>query len=438
MGDDTGATPYEKQNDEAWAEFRRQLADHCATMVDDDHVFIEIEQAPDMDDLPGAAPYLQMVGWGEGAIRAEVCSNTFLDDRFLLSKPQEQQLAELGWNAPTYGRDGEPDSGSPHWWADVELRDADRLAVMCVGALRDVYGCAHPAFLVVDGFEPVGFTAPEPGEDDEPEPAREPALAYPHDRDELREMVDRAVGRVYGEPVKHDADGDVPIVLGDSVLFVIVSEDEPIVELFAELVHDVEDLEAAEREVAVLNRDLMFGTCLVRDDRVLLRHRLCGVPFVPAQFRMVLGRVSADLDRIAGDLAFRVRGRRFLDVARRPDEDDESDEPERLHPPVATLRELLAVGEVDPRTVAALFDGDLDLMTEQIEELRDDPPASLDVAEVIAALQAALAFVAVRRSREMWDRAPRSMPRRRPPTPQLPLLSSQDVGEQTLDLGVES
>ena len=102
-------------------------------MVDDDHVFIEIEQAPDVEDLPGAAPYLQMVGWGEGAIRAEVCSNTFLDDRFLLSKPQEQQLAELGWNAPTYGRDGEPDSGSPHWWADVELRDADRLAVMCVG-----------------------------------------------------------------------------------------------------------------------------------------------------------------------------------------------------------------------------------------------------------------------------------------------------------------
>ena len=109
-----------------------------------------------------------------------------------------------------------------------------------------------------------------------------------------------------------------------------------------------------------------------------------------------------------------------------------------MHPPLATLRELLALGEVDPRTVAALFDGDLDLLTEQIEDLRSDPPASLDVAEIIAALRAALAFVAVRRSREMWDRAPRSAPRRRPPPPQLPLLSSQDIGEQTLDLGVES
>ena len=433
MGDETGATPYEKQNDEAWAEFRRQLADHCATMVDDDHVFIEIEQAPDVEDLPGAAPYLQMVGWGEGAIRAEVCSNTFLDDRFLLSKPQEQQLAELGWNAPTYGRDGEPDSGSPHWWADVELRDADRLAVMCVGALRDVYGCAHPAFLVVDGFEPIGFAAPEPGEDDEPEPAREPALAYPHDRDELQAMIDRAVGRVYGEPVKHDSDGDVPIVLGDSVLFVIVSDEEPIVELFAELVHDVADLEAAEREVAVLNRDLMFGTCLVRDDRVLLRHRLCGVPFVPAQFRMVLGRVSADLDRIAGDLAVRVGGRRFLDVSGVTDEAGAEPLPQSL----VVLRELLAAGDVDPRTVAALFDGELSEITEQLDALRDDPPADLDVAEIIAALRGALQFLAVRKSREMWDRR-RRPPARRRTSDQPPLLSAQDLGEQALDLGAES
>ena len=288
----------------------------------------------------------------------------------------------------------------------------------------------------MDGFEPVGFTAPEGYE---PEPVREPALAYAHDRDELRGLVDRAVGRVYGEPVKHDSDGDVPIMLGESVLFVIVSDDEPIIELFAELVHDVTDREAADREVAVLNRDLMFGTCLVLDDRVLLRHRLCGLPFVPAQFRMVLGRICGDLDRIAGDLATRVGGRRYLDLEGRAEEEAQEELViERLHPHVATLRELLALGPVDPRTVATMFDGDLITLTEQIEELRDDPPAALDVAEVIAALRAALAFVAVRRSREMWDRAPRPMPRRRPSSPQLSLLSSQDVGEQTLDLGAES
>ena len=435
MGDERGTTPYEKQNDEAWAEFRRQLADHCAGMSDDDLLHIEIEQAPDEDELYGAAPYLQLLGWGEGAIRAEVCSNAFLDDRFLLSMPQEPQLAELGWNAPTYGRDDEPDHGSPHWWADVELRDADRLAVMCVGALRDVFGCPHPAFLVVDGFEPTGFTAPEPGEDDEPEPEPEAAIAYPHDRDELQEMVDGALGRVYGEPVKHDADGDVPIVLGDSVLFVIVSDDEPIVELFAELVHDVADLEAAEREVAVLNRDLMFGTCLVRDDRVLLRHRLCGAPFVPAQFRMVLSRVSSDLDRIAADLAVRVGGRRFLDVVARRD---------GRGPALSRSRSLGRAARAAGRGRGRPANG-------RGAVRRRARPRSPSRSRLCATI------------RRPTSTSPRSSPRYRAhcssslcgsrarcgtgrggrqrvdvPPHQPPLLSSQDVGEQALDLGAES
>jgi hypothetical protein len=313
---------------------------------------------------------------------------------------------------------------------------------MSVGALREVYGCPHPAFLVVDGFEPVGFTAPAPDELPPAEPV-EAALVMPQDRDELVEAVDRALGRVYGEPVKHDSDGDVPIVLGESMLFIRVSHEEPMIELFADLVIGVEDREAAAREVALLNRNLLFGTVVLRDDdTIALRHFLCATPFVPRQFRAVLDRVVSDLDRNAADLVARVGGERFLSPARfaspTADEDPDGDKPERLCPPVATLRELLAAGDVDPRTVAALFDGDLDLITEQIEALREEPPSELDVAEVIAALQAALQFVAVRRSRELWDPPRRPAPRRRPTSHQPPLLSSDDVGEPTLDLGAES
>jgi hypothetical protein len=101
------------------------------------------------------------------------------------------------------------------------------------------------------------------------------------------------------------------------------------------------------------------------------------------------------------------------------------------------LRELLAAGDVDPRTVAALFDGDLIEITRQIEALHDEPPADLDVAETIAALRGALQFLAVRRSREMWDRSARRPAARRRTSHQPPLLSAQDVGEQSLDLGAE-
>ena len=110
---------------------------------------------------------------------------------------------------------------------------------------------------------------------------------------------------------------------------------------------------------------------------------------------------------------------------------------EPLPQSLVVLRELLAAGDVDPRTVAALFDGELSEITEQLEALRDDPPADLDVAEIIAALRGALQFLAVRKSREMWDRR-RRPPARRRTSDQPPLLSAQDLGEQALDLGAES
>jgi hypothetical protein len=222
------------------------------------------------------------------------------------------------------------------------------------------------------------------------------------------------------------------------VLFVRVSHGDPLVELYAELVIGVTDREAAAREVALLNRHLLFGTVVLRDDdAIVLKHWLCATPFVPRQVRAVLDRVCGDLDRTAADLVARVGGERFLSPARFAPATDE-ERPERLDPRLATLRELLAVGDVDPRTVATLFDGDLDLITGQIEDLRAEPPSAVDVAELIAALQGALSWVAVRRSRELWDRTRRPAPRRRPPSHQPPLLSAQDVGEQTLDLGAES
>ena len=108
-----------------------------------------------------------------------------------------------------------------------------------------------------------------------------------------------------------------------------------------------------------------------------------------------------------------------------------------MHNLVRATTRAGAAGDVDPRTVATLFDGELTEIAAQIEALRDNPPGDLDVAEILAALRGALQFLVVRKSREMWDRPRRpAMPRRT--THQPPLLSSQDVGEQALDLGADS
>ena len=160
----------------AWTAFRARLADRLAELEDDDLLHLEVQVGVDEDELEGAAPYLQFVGWGGDLVRAEAVGNAFLDERFLLGDAAQERLTGWGWLAPTHGPDDEADAGSPHFHVDVERRDADRLAVMVVGALRDAYGCAHPAFLEADGLEvdpqqaPVSAPASAPAAEEPEEP----------------------------------------------------------------------------------------------------------------------------------------------------------------------------------------------------------------------------------------------------------------------------
>ena len=108
----------------AWTAFRVRLADRLAELEDDDALHVEVETGVDEDQLEGAAPYLQFMGWGGDLVRAEVASNAFLDDRYRLGDEEQEQLVALGWLAPTYDPDDDADAGSPNFHADVELREA--------------------------------------------------------------------------------------------------------------------------------------------------------------------------------------------------------------------------------------------------------------------------------------------------------------------------
>src|SRR4051794_13297620 len=110
-------------------------------MEDDECLLVEMEVGADDDDLEGAAPYLQYMGWGGDLVRAEVVSNYYLDERFGLTDRGEALLGDLGWLAPTYDADAEADSGSANFHLDLEVREADRLAVTSVRVLREVFGC---------------------------------------------------------------------------------------------------------------------------------------------------------------------------------------------------------------------------------------------------------------------------------------------------------
>jgi hypothetical protein len=292
---------------EAWVRFQARLGDRLAGMAEDDVLVVEALVAD--EDEPGAAPYVQFCAWGEGMLRGEVASNHVLMEPRELDEEGERALEELGYDAPTYGPDDEADAGSLNFHADLPQSAADRLAVMSVRALRDVFGVAHPALLTGDLAD--GSAAPvEPAA---AERADEPVASYPHGgHEELMALVDRALTPYFGHEPRHDDDGDIPVDLGDTVMFVRVHASVPVVELFACVATDVQDLERAAFEINVLNRDVRFVKFRLVGDSILADLQLPAWPFAPEHLRTMVAVMTETLQQVESDLVARVCGRPVL------------------------------------------------------------------------------------------------------------------------------
>jgi type III secretion system-like peptide-binding chaperone len=419
----------------AWGRFRGRLADWIATVADDDCRLIELEVGTDADELGGAAPYVQLMGWGGDVVRAEVASNAHLDERFRLGDEAQERLVGLGWLRPTCEPGGEAEAGSADFHTDLEAREADRLAVMCVRALREVFGCPHPAFLGADGLEvdPDLERAPEarlwgPSRpDEEPEPLAE--LAESHEQ--LRILVDRALGVALEAPLRYDDDGSVVVVVGESAIFVRVETERPGIEFYAELVVDVTERDRAAGQVRSLNRHHPFARFTLEDDAIVMSYRICAVPFAATQLRVILGVLMDSLDDVARDVARLVGGRRFLEFVDEPVAHEPAPRREDRSSSLLGLLEMLREGSVRPRLVAALFDNDRHQIIAQLVRLRTgvDRTEEHDQELVLGQLRAALRFVA---DAAALRPVRRTVPSRPPRTRQLSLLP--EPGD-TLDSG---
>ena len=422
----------EASAERAWTEFRQRLADRLSEAVEDDVLLVEVETGVDEEELDGAAPYVQFVAWGEGMLRAEVASNNYLDERYELTADDELWLVETGWSEPAYSEDGDPIPGDGNFHLDAPQREADRVAVIAVRALREVFGCPHPTFVVADGLErPTGLPAVAL----EASPAAEVELTYPDDHDHLQTLVDNALEVMFESDARHDEDGDLPIDCGQSRVFVRVLADEPTVEVFADIVVDVPDRARALIEAARLNLRSTDHQFVVRGDRLVMRTSLVAWPFSPTQLRVVVGRFCHEVDDVAAEAATSVGGRRFLEpipteVPRVPESEDD------IHPGLVTLLEILHTGRVGPATVAGLFGGDRRELVHQIYQIRAGGQSCGEHAQevVLDHLRRGLRFVADQAaSREL--RAERSRPTRRSASSQLSLLPDEDVGQDSLGVG---
>lgn len=338
----------------AWVGFRRRVADHLASLARDDELIMtwadetdETGETGEGDQVEvGSAPLAILTSLADGLLRVEAGD--------------------------------EPCTGGP-----------DEAAVVAVRVLREQHGVPHPAFLDAAGLEvdpdvaPLGSAEPAPDDDERD------LEGLPLDRDHLAAMVDAAMREAFPR-LRHDPDGDIPIVSGSSVMFVHVLDDRPSVELYAEIVVEPDAPDAADvldHELALLNGLHPLWKFSYVDGRVQMVHEMVATPFVAATLRTLVRRFVTEVDLIAAGLVVRVGGRRFLEPAPQVDHRDTV---------MTGLLELLHLERVRPATVAGLFDHDRIEIIRQIVRVRrgEQSCEGHDEDVVLDALRKALRLVA--------------------------------------------
>lgn len=139
--DQTGTT---HDHDEVWDHWAFRLAMQLMRMTDDDdRLIIELPDGHDGE----ASPYAQFGGFGDGhMLRAELAGNVHLPQACELSAEECDTLELMGWR----GNDEE----EPNWFVDRPVAHAKGTAALVVGALRAVFGVAHPHLLTYEAWGP--------------------------------------------------------------------------------------------------------------------------------------------------------------------------------------------------------------------------------------------------------------------------------------------
>lgn len=289
-----------------WDDFEDRLAAYLATMG---HIEDELVLETPGSEGPGAAPYVRVGVVRPGVLRAELSGNGVLEEIHRLDVLRLRGVFRLGWEAPDH------DHGFPNYHTEVEVDEADVLARRIRLALGDQFGITAPALLshrargpAAEGVDALGIS-PSEGVPVDTVPARRPAAAVvPESRDELVELLGAALAETLGRDVERDDDDDFVLEGGGHLFYARVRADEPTIEVFTRVVHDVDSATRAAVEVALLNRDVRWAKFHLDEGSVFMTLTLPGSPYSAEHVVMLVPWFSRTLLQIRDDLALRTGG----------------------------------------------------------------------------------------------------------------------------------
>ncbi|HEX8510229.1 MAG TPA: hypothetical protein VF635_12145 [Propionibacteriaceae bacterium] len=285
---------------QAWAEFQSRLSEIISLVDDSADLRIGTESAAD-----GAAPLVTFSSPAPNVVRSEAASNAVLGHTFQLTPRQLAEMERLGWLPPTSA----PPRPTPNFWAEHDQEHADLLSQLAVAALRDVYGVQHPVFLSPDHLAEVLQPSPPPL--DSAVNGSVPVLGatVPGSQEHLNDLVDEELAEIFGHRPIRDAEGDIALRVGSTMLFLRTAPDGREVVVFAAVVHDVEGRSRAAEVLNDLNVDARWVKFMLIRDRVFATLSVPARPFVAAHLRQAVRIMSDVADGIDNDLAAKLRGR---------------------------------------------------------------------------------------------------------------------------------
>ncbi len=298
---------------QAWAEFQSRLSEVISMIDDSADLTIGTES-----ESHGPPPFVRLSSPRRDVIRCEAASNAVLGDDFQLSAELLTEMERLGWQPPTVG--GEHSSAvevtqpTANFWIELPQVESDRISELTVSALRDVYGVQHPIFLAPDQLAEVLQPTPPPIESGASIRVLEVEQAdllptMPRDRQHLNDLVDAELAEMYGHQPIRDAEGDVAIRVGSTMLFLRTSQDGQEVVIFAAVVHDVAGRSRAAEVLNDLNVEARWVKFQLIRDRVFVTISVLSRPFVPDHLHQAVRILSEVADGIDDELAAKLNGR---------------------------------------------------------------------------------------------------------------------------------
>lgn len=291
-----------------WSDFEARLAVAIERMPVESFLILTTPSA-----AAGPASYVQFAHFIDEkdhttALRAEAVCSENRPGAPLAPEQEEQLVAGLGWGRP------QPDDVSRNFvrtWEDPPpVADVARLAVR---TLREVFGLETPASLrwVHELFDRGQVTDPDLGiEPDRPARRKSGRRRIPSSIEELIPLVEKALNGGRGRrSVFRDADGDFPVEIGSTVIYIRPLEGTPpVVQLFGPILHDIGESRALISALNDINARVRFGRVFFAHRQVVAAMELTAVDITVEQIAFAIAELGNLADHLDDTLQARFGG----------------------------------------------------------------------------------------------------------------------------------